>query len=65
MSSEYIRTNKRGDVWFQLGNIFSIKKVKDGYEFAEECDYYFKEIHNKEKSIDILNRAIEYIEKSV
>jgi len=61
LNNGYISHNERGDRWFQYGKIFSIKRVGDNFEFAEECDYWHKSIVGKEEALRILMGAIEYI----
>ena len=56
-----ISTNERGEKWFQCGRIFSIQKTTKGFQFAEECDYWHKYTVDKDKALQILQSAIDYI----
>lgn len=64
MKSKFTDSNSAGDKWFQLGRIFSICLQEDKVVFAEECDYYFKEVMTKAEAIDLLEEAIRFINES-
>lgn len=57
----YIQTNERGEKWFQFGSIFSIQRTTEGFQFAEECDYWHKTTLTKERALEIIKAAEEYI----
>jgi len=62
--SDFLQSNSRGENWWQLGNIFSVKAVRGGFEWAEECDYWHKTILSKEDSLKLIDKLRAYIEKS-
>jgi len=61
MNEKYIKSNERGEKWFQLGRIFSIQKTGGGFEFQEECDAWHTSLKSKEDAIAILEAAIDYV----
>jgi len=56
-------SNEAGEQWWSFGSIFSVQVLSDGnVEFAEECDYWHKEVMTKEDAVEKLKSAIRYIE---